>query len=143
MKKLRININMFRTETNRLAELQLWSKIYFDTRLTAVRSSIFSIMLQWKPLIVIMLVQSQFDHYKRLIAITKFLLFHFIFLCRILCKCHLYVFSMRKMEGNGQLQHLLNFIMVSNTFVSKAPFERHHASLITARRLCCAAGAFF
>ena len=62
------------------------------------------------------------------------------------------------MERNGQFQHLLNFIMVSNTFVSNAPFERHHTSLITAQcaditqiryvtysvgRLCFAAGAFF
>ena len=55
-------------------------------------------------------------------------------------------------------RHLLNFIIVSNTFFSNAPFERHHTSLITAqcaditrmqyvtysvRRLCCTAGAFF
>ena len=37
-------------------------------------------------------------------------------------------------NGNGQLQHLLNLIMISNTVLSNAPFEKRRASLITVLR---------
>ena len=48
------------------------------------------IYIQWKPLIVITLVRSQYDHYKRLITITE-----------LSSKCHLYRFSMRTMETDS------------------------------------------
>ena len=47
-------------------------------------------LIQWKPLIVITLVRSQYDHYKRLITITE-----------LSSKCHLYRFSMRTMETDS------------------------------------------
>ena len=78
--------------------------------------------IQWKPLIVITLVRSQYDHYKRLITITE-----------LSSKCHLYRFF-NENNGNGQLQHLLNCIMVSKTVISNAPFEKRRASLITVLR---------
>ena len=108
----------------------------------------FIYMIQWNPLIVVTFVQSQFEHYKRMITKTEFTVISLFFMQNIICM----IFQWEQWNETDSF-HIYWILL------------QYHASLITytctalcaditlvrnllqyssaLRRLCCAAGAFF